>query len=611
MIARYRLPDFAGVALVDILANGVGMLIIIIVISIAHRYQQEERSLRQVDEVATVLSRQFATSLILNKLAASQPARLHDYERSPLDLNPRLATMPIIELHRDFVRDFYSGDIYLREELLRENNPLDALFSNYTLLQKQRVRTDIYDIQQFYLLSSIMRSHGIRQRHWHFIGRSGIGRADARACPGGVAGGDCVGLGGGEELASENLLSELLGGEGEGEGEGEGKGESDGEGEGEANGGGAGGDEAGAQGDDLLSAFPSDVDLGALGGGGESGRFSPNEAEQFSERGDRGGSGVHQEPDGAYEQLGRGMGAVQGSHGGQGDTRQARPSRARFRLAAPDKARWSKEDERRLGVGRPVQRQGEQLPPLRDILSVMLSYMRDIQAHLDEDRSPLAMMSGFEENLRDALAAPPPLEDADQEFVETLVRSFIAYWPDDTPPSVNVIAGDTGADGALLIAPNAPIESLSLSVDPRRTQVPADALKGGRVFVSLNLFPSAYRGLDNEMARYGVVLAPPEQQRKSLPRWRVVSYITPAFDDFVIGFVNATVEEDGRWRLDVDDNRVRLGQRRLRDLNIVKALGARSWLTLFYSAVILGLLGLLLVLMRRGWWLPRLAVKRT
>ena len=113
-----RMPDFAGVALVDILANGVAMLIIVIVVSIAARMEREERYAEQASEVAAVMSHKFSTSLVLNSLAASPPARLHDYETSPLDqiLDPEI--LPILELHGGFVREFYSGTIWTRRDLL-------------------------------------------------------------------------------------------------------------------------------------------------------------------------------------------------------------------------------------------------------------------------------------------------------------------------------------------------------------------------------------------------------------------------------------------------------------------------------------------------------------
>ena len=64
------------------------------------------------------MSHKFSTSLVLNSLAASPPARLHDYETSPMDqlLLPEL--LPILELHAGFVREFYSGTLWTRRQLL-------------------------------------------------------------------------------------------------------------------------------------------------------------------------------------------------------------------------------------------------------------------------------------------------------------------------------------------------------------------------------------------------------------------------------------------------------------------------------------------------------------
>ena len=163
------MPDFAGVALVDILANGVAMLIIVIVVSIAARMEREERQVEQASEVAAVMSHKFSTSLVLNSLAASPPARLHDYETSPLDaiLDPEI--LPILELHGGFVREFYSGTIWTRRELLREHNGLGAWIAGLGVEQRARLRVDVYDVPQFYLAMSILREHGIRVHHWHFL----------------------------------------------------------------------------------------------------------------------------------------------------------------------------------------------------------------------------------------------------------------------------------------------------------------------------------------------------------------------------------------------------------------------------------------------------------
>ena len=201
-----RLPDFAGVALVDILANGVAMLIIVVVLSITTRMEREERLVERAEEVVTVMSHRLSTSLVLNSLAASPPARLHDYETSPLDAVYGPEVLPILELHRGFVREFYSGAVWTRRALLAGGNPMSAWLSGLGDAARKRIRVDIYDVDQFYVAMSIFREHGIPIRHWHFVPHR-ISLAEAARCPPGVAAKDC---GEGSVLGTEEKWPELV-----------------------------------------------------------------------------------------------------------------------------------------------------------------------------------------------------------------------------------------------------------------------------------------------------------------------------------------------------------------------------------------------------------------
>ena len=201
-----RLPDFAGVALVDILANGVAMLIIVVVLSITTRMEREERLVERAEEVVTVMSHRLSTSLVLNSLAASPPARLHDYETSPLDAVYDPEVLPILELHRGFVREFYSGAVWTRRALLAGGNPMSAWLSGLGEAPRMRIRVDIYDVDQFYVAMSIFREHGVAIRHWHFVPHR-ISLAEAARCPPGVAAKDC---GEGSVLGTEEKWPELI-----------------------------------------------------------------------------------------------------------------------------------------------------------------------------------------------------------------------------------------------------------------------------------------------------------------------------------------------------------------------------------------------------------------
>ena len=117
--ARSLFPPFAGVALADILANSAAIVIIMIVVTLMASHEQEQDKLEQAEDVAVLLSRELATSFVMNALPTSPPARLHDYVTWGPDRNPQHALMPILELHDGFVRDYYTGKVFRREELLR------------------------------------------------------------------------------------------------------------------------------------------------------------------------------------------------------------------------------------------------------------------------------------------------------------------------------------------------------------------------------------------------------------------------------------------------------------------------------------------------------------
>ena len=182
------LPGFAGVALADILANGVAMVIILIVITVSIRNARERERLEQVQDLSVLLSRELATSVVMNALPSSPPSVLHDYQRSPLDQNPQHSIMPIVGLHREGVRNRYTGEVWPRRELLLQDNGFDRYLQSFNQDQRRRMRLDVHSIRNFYLAMSILKSHGIRPLHWHFYGEETIEERTALAGGGKSAG---------------------------------------------------------------------------------------------------------------------------------------------------------------------------------------------------------------------------------------------------------------------------------------------------------------------------------------------------------------------------------------------------------------------------------------
>ncbi len=562
-----RMPDFAGTALVDILANGLAMLIIVIVLSIAARGEREQRTASQVEEVETMMSRRFSTSLVLNSLAASAPAQLHDYRNSPLDQQYDPQTLPIIELHRDFVREFYSGSIWRREALAREPNVMDDWLTRFDPERKLRLRVDIYDIAQFYLAMSILRDHEITVQHWHFLA-GGLGLAQAGKCPPGIAAQDCVG-GMGGSATGISALPTLAQGSGAGDSWPP------------ADFPGGGGKEPNAE----LSPFPGGAALGPLSGfmaGTGSGIGGTGLIPGIPGLGDGSmfGSFPNARP-GTGSQT-SGLSGLPGQKGGE---------RMRFRLSSPDS----------LFQDNQAFSWGDTKPSVSRILAALFDVTGRLQARLDAGVSPSPLLANFEALLSSAFLTPATLDEDTHNMISDLAwglsltmayDSFLGASGTSQEPPLRIIpqALEEGAKTALMIAPNRQLQEVFLG----QAGPAAKPLYEGRLILGLNTHPDVWRGLSLSLEWHAILLMPkqmaPEAFGEGL-RWRAVAYIAPGFDDFIIGFTYASIDEEGRLVVPAEDNRVRLGGRPLRTSSQEPGFGTRDWLVSLYVLLLICILG--------------------
>ena len=637
-----RMPDFAGVALVDILANGVAMLIIVIVLTIAARMEREERYAEQAEEVATVMSRKFSTSLVLNSLAASPPARLHDYETSPLDqvLDPDL--LPIVELHREFVRELYSGTIWTRRDLLEEENGLDAWLAGFSDERKTRLRVDVYDIPQFYLTMSILREHGIRVFHWHFIPMA-LSPGEASRCPPGVPAKDCPDSGGKTPaplplLAREDRVSGGLGGldsplyeppAGEGRGSGDagamrdhvpdGAGSISGpmpggvvpgmSGQAGARFGGQGGGSGSSgtgrgSGDGDGSSRAAGTPRGLLSGpeaagrsqgfGTDSGLDPDSAATLGSFPGARDGSG---EPS-------AGAGRGQSPSEGQGRAGSERPPRAgggpggdgpqfSLRIALPESIR------------REAQSGSAGVAALEAMFGIILHYLGELQDSLDAGGTPSPQIDSFAERIQRAFRAPPPITESERQIARDLALKFAllphlgtpAFRP--APLALRPAPPEPGTDAALIVEPNRlnDVVGVNRGGDGSEGEGEGATLpERGRAALALNAYPGIWKGLEVRIEPYSVLLMPPGAREPERIRWRAIAYVTPRLDDFIVGFLFADLDEAGRLRIQADANRVRLEGRPLFTEYRESVFGSRGWLVSLYAGLAVGLL-----LLAAGW----------
>lgn len=551
--AAKRIPNFAGVALVDILANGVAVLIIVIVLSIASRFEQEQQYSERIQEVSAVMTREFSTSLVLNRLAAGPPAMLHDYENSELDRIWHPLVLPVLEIHNDFVRDPHSGKIWYRNELLQEPNSLDIHLSDFDAYQRNALRGDFYDVGTFYLLMSILKDHQITINHWHFIGTTGIGQdASLSTCPAGMSAKDCVGSG--TNAGSTNMadvFESMVDGNGKNQDEGDWP---------PAN---ADWGEPGTSGGEHATSLPQGTSMGPSSGGNlDSESFPDARASREGMRGQGGGSSA----------------ATADAPG------------LTIRLAAPNAMPTTIDGLTPAAI---------RLDPAAFFAAIMV-FLDEVQAVYDSGKPPTELLHQFIPTLEALLMELPELSTNQEEAVEDLALALelVHQQPlraSETEPLATTPLAQTANPEALLrIATNrvlidAEFQSNNIA---QLEALPDQA----RLRFNLQMYPDIWQGLQVSLDRNAVLLVPPDQSEPSKPKWRAVAYIAPQLDDFVVGFVYSTYSEDGLIEVMAEPNQSLANTMRLLPHWTKQSFGIQAWMTLLYMTA-----GLVLIAMLFFW----------
>lgn len=519
-------PSFAGIALADILANSVAIIIILIVITIAVKHTQERERLAEVEDVSVLLSRDLATSVVMNGLPTSAPARLHDYHNSPLDrvLDPRV--MPIIELHTDFVRDYYSKLVFTRDELLKQENAFDHFLAAMTPQQKARIRVDIYDVRMFYVAMSIIREHNGRlPGHWHFLGYDGAAPAldperiakgsaqveEAEPQPYGEPG---------EALPSER---------------------------GDAHGGKA------------WEAFPQDTDLSDEQQSepypfddlawddsetpGEEYSDLPGGAEQ---------SELSRRSDAMFGALSKLMG--QALSGGQ---EEQAPEFIRFRTPVPSQSKSAEGKNRE--VIQTMQGNGNARIDYVKLLAALFGFMQKAQTDADNGLHSALADFDFQRDVLEPAAMMPPPRDPQQTAFLTQLAKHVQRVASGGLLEVSQAVTSALAGNQLQLAINRPLDKAVLAGDEHQETL--DFLPGeAEVTSRLGLYPAIYKGLQAPIKKTSLVLMPSEQNDPQAWRWRVATVVSPERDDYLIAFLWSAFADDGSLLLPTDENGIRVNQ---------------------------------------------------
>ena len=570
--AGKAIPNFAGVALVDILANGVAVLIIVIILSIAARSENEKRYVDQVKEVSAVMTREFSTSLVLNRLAASPAAVLHDYVNSEIDQFWDPTIFPILEMHATLVRDPHSGKVWHKAELLQEPNSLDDWLSEMRDTQKIAVRGDLYDVGTYYLLMSILRDHGVAINHWHFMGAS-AGSINVSQCPPGTSAADCTGTGAGGAVTNLEMFDWLGHDENGGSGAGETEGEGDGDGQWPHSD--QGSNNGGAGRGQLADELPQGVDIGSEYGSNPTGSSS-----------NRFNSGSYPDAN-ANRSSGSQNGGESGGESGGSAGLSDQGSSISIRLSDPS------------AMQQPEGSMSMEMPDLgpEQLLRALMAYLVVIQAELDQGKSPTPLLRNFLDLMNSLIQSPPPLSPNAEAIVEELVSNIALnarFSERRGAEALNVSALDKAfaAQGALMkVLPNRLLFEIEVAAesDELLSSLPDQAKPN----LNLNAYPDIWRGLQITLERNSALMSVPVDTAIKNPHWRAVAYVSPSLDDLIVGFVHTTVDDEGFLYVFGETNQVRVGGAQIVDAKELAVFGAKTWVFILYLVFGVALVALL------------------
>jgi len=518
-------PGFAGIALADILANSVAIIIILIVITIATKHAQEQERLAEVEDISVLLSRDLATSVVMNGLPTSAPARLHDYHNSPLDRVLDFRVMPIIELHTNFVRDYYSKRVFRRDELLKQNNAFDHFLAAMTPQQKARIRVDIYDVRMFYITMSILRRHhGQLPGHWHFIGYDGA--APAPGADWAAAGGEQPG-----EAAEEEPPAEP--------------------GEGRAA-------EGPRYGGKAWQAFPQDTDLS---GDPESEAYPFDDLAWDAETppsglpGDGEQSELSRRSDAMFDALSQLMGQAMNPGARQGEA----PSVIRFRTAVPSAGKSADRKNSEIVETARGGEGGENRIDYTRLLAALFGFMEKAQNDADNGRYLTLERFDFRRDVLTPAATAQLPRDPEQLALLKQLAGQVQSVAAGRPLRVSQQTAPGIADNRLALQRNRPLKKAVLAGNERQEALaflPGEAAVTSR----LGLYPAIYRGLQTPLKQGTLVLMPQAQREPRAWRWRVATFVSPERDDYLIAFVYSALSGDGRLLLTTDENGIRVNE---------------------------------------------------
>ena len=519
----FSLLSQGGVALADILANSVAVILILIIITLSVQQKRAEEEIKKNNDLTSILARQIATSVVFNDLPSSPPARLHDYHSCaiPHDCQPHL--YPIVEMHNNHIRIFKSNTKIYRNELLRENNAFDRYLRSLNKEERLNIRLDVYSVSEYYLALGILQEHDIRPRHWHYLGEKTKPLENKLLQDETIAGIEAQ-----ESQEVDNAEGESL----EGAGLEPSENQNNSQGEGDQNQQDqqlAGAELANAE---MMEALQYDELLPPSKGG---------DAEQQPEQNTNQSGGNEQEsnqkPSSLFEALvgamaeSRGLDASELTGGaGSGDSRS-------FNLRVPN-SKSQQENGKQQGGGETI------TLPLEQYNRVILTYVFSM-LKLAEKEQTLELRQA-KELLFSITKSKDDLSNFENyALVEKLSQLYDTGVPDTYPKlneKENLLQEN---NNTYLIQSNQPLPKNVLRIhQPTSWLENLKDTKSVQPSMLMRLYPSLYKGELLDFPKGYALIVHPEQFQNTHLKWRPVAILDNRLEDISMGFIYASVEDE-------------------------------------------------------------------
>lgn len=161
-----------SIALVDILASGAIVLIIMLFFSISENKKNEKDKGSLEQEISITMARRVANLLQMGEIPVIGPLVViskKEKESRENSLKNKIKKTHIKITNNGLI--IPSEKIVLsKKEILKENNLLDIHLSSLKPLEKQNITLEISNIDLFYITESILREHNANTKFYFFKG---------------------------------------------------------------------------------------------------------------------------------------------------------------------------------------------------------------------------------------------------------------------------------------------------------------------------------------------------------------------------------------------------------------------------------------------------------